>query len=369
MKGRAWLSGALTLSAAAGHVLYPLALEVLARRSRPRPGIEPEEWPAVTVIVPAYLEVGVIAGKVRNIQANGYLGKVEVLVVADGDPETAAAAREAGAEVLLLDRRHGKSQALNRGIQAAHNELIVITDANNELGEHALTHLVRALLPDDVGAVAGEKLEGEGGELAYWRFESRLKRNESAVWSTLGLDGGLCAIRRSAWRAIPPDISNDDFWLALDLMERGLRVVYEPRARVREATIGNLGLSWERRTRVLGGGLWVMWRKRALLDPRRGFVSAQLWGHKLWRSTAGPLSHAALLAMAMSCARRSVLARLFLAGHVVAAAALRGQEAGVRMPLAARIPAQVLYLQVVALGGLVRALRGDRVLQWKKPAR
>jgi hypothetical protein len=364
-----WLVACLSLSTAAGHVLYPVALAVVARGRRRPEVAPPAAWPAVSVVVPAYLEVGVIEKKVHGIQDNGYPGPLEIVVVADGDPVTAAAAETTGARVVLLPERQGKSQALNHGMAAAAHEYVVLTDANNELGEDAIAHLVRAMLDDSVGAVAGEKLEGSGGELAYWRFEAWLKRNEDRMGTTLGLDGGLCGIRRSTWRPIPRDISNDDFWVALDLMERGLRVAYEPRAVVREESIGNLRLSWERRTRVLGGGLWVMWRKRHLLDPRRGFVSAQIWGHKLWRSTFGPLSHVALVGLAVGSARRSLLARVFLAGHVAAAVSLRAQEAGIRLPLPARISAQALHLQMVALGGLIRCLRGDRVLKWDKPAR
>jgi cellulose synthase/poly-beta-1,6-N-acetylglucosamine synthase-like glycosyltransferase len=364
-----WLAAGLVLSAATGHLIYPAGLALAARGRGDREDRQPVNWPPLSVVVPAYLEAGVIADKVADVRANGYPGEVEVLVVADGDTETAAAARDAGGRVVLLPERMGKSQALNRGVQVAAHEFIVLTDANNHLGEDALKHLVRRLLEPGVGAVAGEKLEGAGGELAYWRFEAWVKRNESRIGTTLGLDGGLCAVRRTAWRPIPADVSNDDFWVALDMMERGLRVTYEPRAVVHEESIGGLKLSWERRTRVLGGSLWVIWRKRALLHPRRGFVSAQVWGHKLWRSTVGPLSHLLLLLLAARYSSTSRLARLFVAGHVAAAVSLEAQEAGLRLPLPARIGAQVLYLQAVALGGLIRCLRGDRVLKWQKPAR
>ena len=366
---RAAVATALLASTLVGHVIYPLALHAAARR-RPEPEVPvPAQWPGVTVLVPAYLEAGVIAAKVDNVRKNGYQGEVEVLVVADGDPETARIAEAAGARVLLLEERRGKSQALNAGMAAASHELVVISDANSELEYDAIAYLVSALLVEGTGAVAGEKLEGEGGELAYWRFESWIKRNEGRMGTTLGLDGGLCAVRRSAWRDIPADISNDDFWIALDLMERGLDVAYEPKALMREESIGELGLSWERKTRVLGGGLWVMWRKKHLLSPRTGFVGVQLWGHKVWRSTLGPLSHVGLLGVAAASARRSRLARLFLAGHVVAGAALVAQERGAHVPLPAKVAAQVLYLQVVALGGMRRCLKGDRVLRWSKPAR
>ena len=51
-------------------------------------------------MVPAYREAGVIAAKIDDLRANGYPGSLEILVVADGDPETAAAAERAGARAL-----------------------------------------------------------------------------------------------------------------------------------------------------------------------------------------------------------------------------------------------------------------------------
>ncbi|WP_210506513.1 glycosyltransferase [Naasia sp. SYSU D00057] len=360
---------ALAVSAGAGHFLYPVVLTLaasLSKRTRDVPAVQ--HWPGVTVIVPAYLESGVIGEKVRNIETNGYLGEVQILVVADGDPETARAAEAAGAEVLALPSRGGKSQALNAGLAAARHEWVVLTDANAMLEAGAIQLLTRRLGDSAYGAVAGEKLEGTGGELSYWKFSSWLKRNESLFGST-NMDGALCAVRRSAWRPIPADISCDDFWISLDIAEQGYRVGYEPMAIVREESIGSLKQSWERRTRVLGSALWVIWVKRRLLLPRYGSLSASLWGHKLWRSTLGPLSHAALLAVAVAAAPKSKLAALFLTGHVLAGASLGAELAGIRVPRIAHIPSQVMFLQAVAFGGMARFARRDRAVQWKKPAR
>lgn len=364
---------ALTASAAVGHVGYPIALYAARRATgrRRRPPEPATTAPPVTVLVPAYREAGVIAAKVTDIEANGYPGPLEVLVVADGDPETEEKARAAGARTLLLPERMGKSQALNRGMEAATHELVVITDAgHNRLEPGSIAALVKWFEQPNVGAVAGEKIEDQGGsEGVYWRFESVLKRWESDMGSTLGLDGGLCAVRRSVWRPIPADISNDDFWIALELMERGYSVVYEPTALVLEESIGAMELQWERRTRVLAGGLYVMWRKRHLFVPSLQLVSFELVGHKAWRSTMGPISQALLVLLAVGAGRRSRTARLFLLGHAAAAAGMVATMRGRRPPLPLRLAGQVLFLQAVAFGGMLRFLRGDRVLRWPKPAR
>ncbi|RKR73550.1 glycosyltransferase [Frondihabitans australicus] len=360
----------LVASVAAGHVVYP-ALLGLAARFRSREPVRPiiSEWPPITVVVPAYREKGVIALKVDNIRDNGYPGDVRILVVADGDAETAEIAREAGADILLLDQRGGKSAALNAGVAHAETEWIVCTDANAQLVGGSLQNLVAWLSDSSIGAVAGEKLEGDGGELAYWRFTSWIKRNEWRTGSTIALDGGLCAVRKSAWQPIPVGISCDDFWISLDMNDRGHRVAYEPDAAVREESIGSFALSWERRTRVMASSFFVLAQKRRMLSPMTGAISAKIWGHKVWRSTLGPLSHVALIGLAVARAPRNPLAGAFLAFNAVAAIAVVAEARGRDLPRPAGIVAQVAYLQAVALAGMVRFVAGDRAVTWKKPDR
>ena len=237
--GTSLVVGGLVAAATAGHLLYPAWLAWRTRGGRGRvaadaaPGGAGEAAPDLTVVVPAYREAGVIGAKIEDIRANGYPGSLDILVVADGDPETAAAAERAGARALTGPDRLGKSQALNRGFAEATTPIVVISDANNRLAPGALAAVVEHFADPAVGAVAGEKLEddGGGGESLYWRFESWLKQREDRLGTTIGLVGELSAIRAEAWRPIPADVAIDDLWAALDIIEQGYRVAYEPRAR------------------------------------------------------------------------------------------------------------------------------------------
>jgi lipopolysaccharide export LptBFGC system permease protein LptF len=83
----------------------------------------------------------------------------------------------------------------------------------------------------------------------------------------------------------------------------------------------------------------------------------------------GPVSHVALLGLAARHARHSRLAAAVVAGHAAGVAALVWQEAGRPLPSRVTPVTQVLYLQGVALGGMARFLRRDRVLRWSKVAR
>jgi cellulose synthase/poly-beta-1,6-N-acetylglucosamine synthase-like glycosyltransferase len=139
-----------------GHVLYPAWLAFKTRtKTDPEPPV-PETWPGVTVVVPAYRERNVIKAKVEDAFANGYPGPLQVLVVAD-DPETADAARSTAADIVVSDNRGGKANAVNRGLEQARHEIVVLTDANASLAPGTLAALARWFEDATVGAVAGEK--------------------------------------------------------------------------------------------------------------------------------------------------------------------------------------------------------------------
>ena len=201
------------------------------------------------------------------------------------------------------------------------------------------------------------------------RFESWLKRREDRLGTTIGLVGELAAVRADAWRPIPEDVVNDDFWVALDVIEQGYRVAYEPcagrsiRPRRRWEPNGSAGPgSCPAASRSSRDG--------GVSCDRRPARRRELRGHRLVRLTVSPLSHLALLALSATKVRSSALARTFLLANLFACA---GLAAGARcggVPGAGRIErfervvrllavvlsgsGQVMFLQAVVLGGMVR---------------
>lgn len=355
--------------AAIGPVLYPLWL---AWRTRGLPDPEPPEptsWPDLAVVVPAFREQQVIAAKVENLLENGYPGRLEVIVVAD-DEETAEVARATAARVIAPSQRLGKAAALNLGVRSVEAEIVAITDANALIGRGSLEKLVRWFDDPTISAVAAEKrIDTTGGESTYWMFESWLKRRESRTGTTIGLIGELAAFRREEYVELPEDIAVDDLWLALDVIERGGRIAYEPEVCASEAESASTADEWERRTRIVSGANDVLWRRRRLLVPGKSPIAAQLWGHRLFRQSLGPLAHAGLVLIALRSVRKSHLARGFLALHVYAVSSFIRQQRGQSSGRLGRLSAQVLFLQAVGIGGLVRWARGDRPARWPKPER
>ena len=345
-------------------LVYPLWLALRSHRRPDRTPPEPVELPGLSVVVPAYKEREVIAAKVEDVHRNGYRGELEVIVVTEDHP-TADAAHAMNARVLNAGERLGKAEAVNRGVAAARQPIVVLTDADTRLEPGSLAALVRWFADSDVGAVVGEKHVEGPAEGFYWAFESWLKRRESLRGTTIGLVGELAAVRRSSFRRMPADVIVDDLWIGLDVIEQGGAVRYEPKAIAVERQDPGLWVGWERRTRTIAGLLDLLWRRRRLLAPRSSPVWVELWGHKLMRATFGPLAHVALIAQALTSLPRSRLAAVFLAGHLVGLVASARQAP----TLPERFAARVLFLQATGVGGTVRYLRGDRPAAWPKRER
>lgn len=365
---RSVLLGMLALVAGTGHTVYPVWLHLRTRKLPDEVAPVPQGWAPLTVVVPAYLEQSVIAAKVADVRANGYPGALEVVVVADDDA-TAAAVATTGAHLVHSGKRVGKAEALNRGVAAASTEVVVLTDANTLLAPGSLAAMARWFEDPSVGAVAGEKTVTAGGEGVYWRFESWLKRRESRTGTTIGLVGELAAIRRRVFRPLPADLAAEDLWMALDVLEQGVRVVYEPAARSEEEPNPGWRDDWERRTAVVCGVIDVCWRRRRLLVPGRGTVAAQLWGHRLVRCSLGPLAHLMLVVVAAQSCRHRRLGALAVGAHAIGAVAVVRTQRRAHQSAMGRLAGQALFLQAVGLGGLVRYLVGDRPSLWPKQVR
>ena len=357
----------LTLAAvAASPLLYPLWLTLATRRRTPPIPPRPTDWPSVVAIVPAYKESEIIAEKIEDLRANGYPGLLRVVVVAE-DEGTAERARSAGVEVIAPSERLGKAEALNRGVSATHESIVLITDANTILAPGSIAALVRWFEDPDVGAVAGEKRVAAPEQGFYWVLEAWLKRKESLLGSTIGVVGELVAVRRAVYRPMPGDVSADDLWIALDVLEQGRSIRYEPDAVALEEPSSSLRDEWTRRTRTVCAVIDASVRHPGLLFSGHDAAGFQLWGHRLVRYL-GAVAHAGLVASALR-PRQGTAARAFVLAHVAAAGTLARNAHGQQQAPAGRLTAQVLLMQAAGVVGVLRYLRGDRPARWQKPER
>lgn len=247
----------------------------LARRGRHRP--DKPTWPAVTepvsVIVPAHNEAAGIEAAIRSIAASTH--PVEIIVVDDGSTDDTAALAEAlGLPGVRVIRRAngGKPAALNTGLQAATNDLIVMVDGDTVFEPGTVHALVQSFGDPKVGAVSGNtKVANRDGVLGAWQhieyvvgfnLDRRLFDVAECMPTVPGAIGGF---RRSALErvgGVSDDTLAEDTDLTMSLCRDGWRVVYRDDARAWTEAPASLGALWRQRYRWCYGTLQAMWKHR-----------------------------------------------------------------------------------------------------------
>lgn len=373
LRRRGWPLAAATLLFAAGPTLPFLmgpAERLAGRRERTssRPPALPPD-PFVEVIVPAYLEGTTITASVRRLTAAltdaGLSHRVHVIA---SDEPTALAAEQAGGQVKVTRTgRGGKPAAVNLGVSGSAADVIVLTDANCEIGP---ADWPRVMLDELAGIdlLSGNKTERGSTEAMFWRFESWVKRMGTGRTSTLAVVGEFLAFRAEQFRPIPAGTMTDDLWLALDFNARGLIVSTSSTITTSEEPVSAAD-QWERRVRIADGVLSEALPRTSELA--RTAVGRHYLAHKVYRMTAG--AAAFWVATALLAGRRPPRTVPLVGLPVLAAIARYRGLIRLRTPLDSL--GTVVAMQAIPPAAAIRVLRrrlarGDRpAAGWKKVAR
>ena len=261
--------------------------------------------PSVSLVVAAYNEAECIREKLANSLAIDYpKEKFEVLIGSDGSSDgTDEAVAGCGDKRVRLSAapRAGKTTVLNRCIPIARGDIVVLSDANTMIDAQAIRRLLRHFEDPEVGAVCGKlklynRVKKDYEESAYWSYESLIKFFEGKRGAVMGANGGLYAIRRTLFTALPPSTIVDDFVIPLRILELGYKVEYEPEAIAFEETTEDYEKEFGRRARIAAGNFQSLKLVPRLLLPTAGFRAFAFWSHKLLRWCAPALMAAALAA-------------------------------------------------------------------------
>ncbi len=110
----------------------------------------------VTVIIPAHNEGEIIGATLRALLADKSEVTLDVIVVCNGcTDDTAAQARVIGCPVRVIESDiPSKTEAINRGLEAASGDIVVVQDADIELTARDVHALAVALLAPGLLAAA-----------------------------------------------------------------------------------------------------------------------------------------------------------------------------------------------------------------------
>lgn len=367
-----WISAAVVVYVYAG---YPGLLALwarLAERCPRRAEFAPGEWPAISIVVAVRNEAARLPARVENLLQQRYPGKREIIVISDGSTDQPAAALAPfGGSVRLIEvAAGGKPQAVNAGVAAARGEIVVFADARQQFAPEALVALVMNFADPAVAGATGQLVldceehdtdtsVGEGIGL-YWQYEKWMRRNESRVWSTLGATGAIYALRRTAWRPLPPETLLDDVLAPMRVVLAGQRVVFEERAVAYDRASIDAAAESRRKTRTLAGNYQILRQEPRLLLPWVNPVWLQYLSHKIGRLVV-PWALVAFFIATLSLAPRGwfFAAALALQGVFYGLALAGGLFNARERP--SRVAFTFVMLNVTVIAGLLALRRGREV--------
>ncbi|MFO7826081.1 MAG: glycosyltransferase family 2 protein [Cyclobacterium sp.] len=340
--------------------------------------------PQVSLVIPCYNEADIIREKVQNCLSLDYPAEnLEIFFITDGSTDNFREVLADYPEVSLLhkDRRAGKTAAENRAMEIIKTPFVIFTDANTLLNEAAIRNIVRHFQFENVGCVSGEKRvmmeeteeASAAGEGMYWKYESFLKKLDSALYSAVGAAGELVAFRSSQYETLPEDTILDDFMQSLLIASKGYKIVYEPEAYAMETASDSIKEELKRKIRISAGGWQSMQRLFFKITPiNHPVLFFQYLSHRVLRWTITPFLLILIFFLNILLWPLGWIYQLLMIAQVVFYfAAFIGyllEDRKIKVKLLF-IPFYFCLMNYAVIAGLLRFLRGTQKSTWEKARR
>jgi len=361
------------------YLLYPGLLKVVGSG---KPGLsaeDPEEWPTLSVSLPAYNEEHQIAQTLESLLSLDYpKDRLQILVVSDCSDdrtdEIVQAYGDRGVELLRLTERRGKGAAESAAAPHLTGEIVLNTDASIRIAPDAIKPLIRHFSDSEIGLASGRDISVAGGgentnkgESGYVGYEMSIRDLETKAGSIVGASGCFYAIRHHLHSVPLPMSLSRDFAAALHCRERGYRAVSVPEAVCFVPRVASLQHEYRRKVRTITRGLQTLLFKRHLMNPlRHGVFAWMLFSHKVCRwlvPWAGAASLVGLGLLATQAAWALFPFLMVLLGIAVGAVGWWLADRR-NLPWFLSLPAFGLMGNVAAMHAFARVVKGDRDALW-----
>ena len=358
---------------------YPLLVFALSRRCPLTTTKQPNTQP-LSVIIVGYNEAERLPKKIASLLASDDAHLIaEILVASDGSTDDTAAViaalNEPRVTLIEFSERRGKPSVLNVVIPRCRSEIVVLTDARQELDRRAIAELAANFADEQVGVVSGELVfraeenttTASHGVGFYWRYEKFIRKCEGRFRSVPGATGALYALRRTLFQPIPAQTILDDVVIPMQAVAAGYRCLFESSAIAFDRPSSSTVQESIRKRRTIAGAAQLIVNHPGWLLPWRNPIWFEFVSHKLAR-LASPLLVAAAAVANIQLASHPVYSVLMI-GHILfygsAAAGWMFQRAGVRSTLFGA-PLMFLSLNATTFAALWDALRGRFRATWQR---
>lgn len=264
--------------------------------------VDIDEWPAVTVLIPAYNEEGYIGPCIDSLLKSTYpKNRLQIVVIDDGSTDETlreAQQRESDRITVVHKENGGKHSALNYGLEYVETDLVVSVDADSLIAPDAITHLVKIYtFHNEPCAVAGN--------VKIRHTESRLERIQALEYiisinlfrraqDQLGLvsvvPGCLGLFERETVELVggfSGDTVTEDFDLTIELLKQGHKVHYSGNAIAYTEAPKTLRGLYNQRLRWLSGTVQTLLKHKEIVSNTNfGLLHVVLTPY-MWLSVIG----------------------------------------------------------------------------------
>lgn len=215
-----------------------------------------------TILLTAYQEAHSVGHAIDALQPQ-MPPDAELLAICPDEATTAVIQQYAQQHPQIKhiqDQRQGKPAALNLGLQAATQEIIIFTDGDVVISPDSVATLLAPFSDAKVGAVTGRPLSTSPRNtmLGYWSHllveaahlerQRRHRANEFLLCS-----GYLFAMRRGLIGSIPEDALAEDAVISHQIAQQGYKIAYAPTANVYVKYPNNYADWLKQKVRSAGG--------------------------------------------------------------------------------------------------------------------
>ncbi|MBK9283748.1 MAG: glycosyltransferase [Sphingobacteriaceae bacterium] len=281
------------------YVFYPLLIIFFASFKKRVPSINKNsDLPEVCVLIAAYNEEKVIGQKIQSIVEGDYpLEKIRVLIGSDASTDDTNQiiqnwkSKYSCVELIEFGGRTGKAGIINKLAELAGKKILILTDANVIFAKDTLGHLLMHFNNEQVAQVcaniikvADSKVGIAGAEKSYLALENKIKYSESLLFGiVMGAEGACYAIRSEFYNPVPPKFFMDDFYMTMNVIEQGGKIVFAKEAICFEDVPDKSSEEFKRKIRISIGNFQNLFRFKKLLWPPWSGVSFAFLSHKLLR--------------------------------------------------------------------------------------
>ncbi|MBI2134255.1 glycosyltransferase family 2 protein [Candidatus Woesearchaeota archaeon] len=247
--------------------------------------------PNISIIVPAFNEEENLRECLLSIYSSSYPPDLmEVIVIDDGSTDrTAAIAREFSKAKLIAAPHNGKSNALNKGIEASSREFIVTVDADMVLDRKCIEELVKPFSNSNIGATTANcKVKNNNGILGLFQdieyhYNNLISNSFSKVFkNSMWFFGAVACYRKDALKKAGSfkKVLAEDMLIALDITKAGYKTANVQKAIGHTMVPASVTELFNQRYRWCIGGLQAVTKNRDMISQPSTFFLAftQFWG-------------------------------------------------------------------------------------------